>query len=118
MRERPADSKSSDKILLAASVGWNPSQKTYPLAFLHVPADSALHNIDVSTNPVPQHAFLASKKPAIIRIQRDYYFKQFVYFVFHVQISSMQATCTVVSRVSDKIKKRLIDIQNHKIKAR
>lgn len=64
MRERPAASKSSDKILLAASEGWNPSQNTYSVAFLQVPSDFALHNIDVSTNPVPQHAFLASKKPA------------------------------------------------------
>lgn len=64
MREIPAANKSSDKILFAASDGWNPSQNTYSVAFLHVPGDFLLHSIDVSTNPVPQHAFLASKKPA------------------------------------------------------
>ena len=35
----------------------------YSDAFAHVPGDLALHSIDVSSNPVPQHAFLASAKP-------------------------------------------------------
>lgn len=64
-REMPAASKSSDKSLLAASEGWTPSQKTYSEALAQVPADLELHSIDVSTNPVPQHAFLASKNPEI-----------------------------------------------------
>ena len=59
----PLASRSSDNILLAASVGWKPSQKTYSDAFLQVPGDSALHNIDVSSSPVPQQALLASAKP-------------------------------------------------------
>lgn len=63
MRDKPLANKSSDKTLFAASVGWNPSQKTYSDAFAHVPGDLALHNMEVSSNPVPQHAFLASKKP-------------------------------------------------------
>jgi hypothetical protein len=63
MREMPLVSKSSAKILFAASDGWKPSQNTYSDAFAHVPGDSPLHNIDVSTNPVPQQAFLASTNP-------------------------------------------------------
>lgn len=61
----PLASKLSDKILFAASDGWNPSQNTYCDAFAHVPTDLALHRIDVSSNPVPQHALLDSAKPAI-----------------------------------------------------
>lgn len=64
MRLRPLTSKSSDKTLFAASVGWNPSQNTYSDAFAHVPGDLALHRKDVSISPEPQHAFLASKNPA------------------------------------------------------
>lgn len=65
MRTMPAVSKSSAKTLFAASEGWKPSQNTYCDALEHVPMDLWLHRIDVSTNPVPQHAFLASKKPEI-----------------------------------------------------
>lgn len=63
MREMPAVSKSSAKTLFAASEGWKPSQNTYSEALAHVPMDFWLHNIDVSSKPVPQQAFLASKKP-------------------------------------------------------
>ena len=66
MREMPAGSRLSAKNLFAASDGWNPSQNTYSDAFAHVPTDSLLHRIDVSSKPVPQHAFLASKKPTQI----------------------------------------------------
>jgi len=63
MREMPAANKSPAKTLFAASEGWKPSQNTYSDALAHVPTDFLLHNIDVSSNPVPQQAFLASKKP-------------------------------------------------------
>lgn len=59
----PAVSKSSAKTLFAASDGWKPSQNTYSVALAHVPMESLLHNIDVSSKPVPQQAFLASKNP-------------------------------------------------------
>lgn len=65
MREMAAAVRSSDKILLVASDGWKPSQNTYSDAFLHVPGDFELHKYDVSTNPVPQHAFLASTNPVL-----------------------------------------------------
>lgn len=72
MREIPVLSKSSAKILLAASEGWNPSQNTYSDAFAHVPTDLALQSIDVSTNPVPQQALLASMNPAILVTSLDH----------------------------------------------
>lgn len=66
----PLISKSLAKILFAASVGWKPSQNTYSDAFAHVPGDLALHNMDVSSNPVPQHAFLASKNPGEVTFEQ------------------------------------------------
>lgn len=59
----PLVSRLSAKNLFAASDGWNPSQNTYSDALVHVPTDSVLHKIDVSSKPVPQQPFLASKKP-------------------------------------------------------
>lgn len=71
MREMPLVSKSSAKILFAASEGWNPSQNTYSEAFAQVPTDFELHNIDVSSNPVPQQAFLASTNPASHKVSNQ-----------------------------------------------
>lgn len=64
----PLMSRSLAKMTLAASDGWKPSQKTYCDAFAQVPGDKALHRYDVSSNPVPQHALLASAKPVIRKI--------------------------------------------------
>jgi len=65
MREMPAATKLSAKSLLAASEGWKLSQNTYSDALAHVPMEFLLHKIDVSINPVPQQAFLASKNPVM-----------------------------------------------------
>lgn len=63
MRSNPCSSKLWAIFSLADSHGWNPSQNTYSVAFLHVPTDPALHRNDVSIVPVPQQAFLDSKNP-------------------------------------------------------
>lgn len=65
MSWRPWRRSASASTLLAASVGWNPSQKTYPVALAHVPGAPWWHSTDVSIVPVPQHALLASKNPAM-----------------------------------------------------
>jgi hypothetical protein len=68
MSEMPLRSKLSAKILFAASEGWKPSQNTYSVALAHVPIEVGLHSIDVSSKPVPQQPFLASKNPVITHI--------------------------------------------------
>lgn len=63
MRSIPCSSRFWANFSLAAAEGWNPSQKTYCVAFEHVPWDLALQRNDVSIVPVPQQAFLDSKNP-------------------------------------------------------
>ena len=79
----PESKRLSERILLAASVGWNPSQNTYSVALVHVPTDLGLHSIDVSSNPVPQHALLASANPEHYIIKNK---TQMLILVTHNQI--------------------------------